>query len=54
MIEVDGLRGLLSNKLVFWEEEFECKLFPITSETKAASISKQQHFFPLNMGRDVL
>lgn len=46
-------RGLLSNELVFWEKEFDYGICPITYEIKFASVSEQQHFFPLNMGRDV-
>lgn len=46
-------RGLLSNELVFWEKEFDYRICPITYEIKFASVSEQQHFFPLNMGRDV-
>lgn len=35
--------GLLSNELMFWENEFDYETRPTTYEIKFASISKQQH-----------
>lgn len=40
-------RGVLSNELVFWENEFDYKICHTAYEIKFASI------YPLNMGRDV-